>query len=76
MKLAEWMALKGKSDEWMSDQLKVSKVSVSRYRTGARIPEWHVMPKIVRTTNGAVTPNDFMPDGDSKSAREGSRQEA
>lgn len=60
MTLAEWMALTQTSDAAMAKAIGVSKSIVTRYRNGLIRPRWPVLDEIVRVTNGAVMPNDFL----------------
>ena len=61
MTLRAFMAMKGLTVEEMGRMLGVSHVSVSRYRNGLRRPEWDILARIIKVTQGAVTPNDFLP---------------
>ena len=60
MTLSDWMSWQEKTDSWVAERIGVDRVSVCRYRTGTRIPDWDILPRIVQLTSGAVTPNDFL----------------
>lgn len=58
-------------DAWLNDrpelteaafgqQIGVSQAAVNRYRKGLRYPEPPVMRRIMRVTDRAVTPEDFL----------------
>lgn len=57
--LSKFLDDHGLSDADFAAQIGVSRVAVSRYRSGARIPARDVMSRIVDATGGAVQPNDF-----------------
>jgi antitoxin CcdA len=59
MKLQSYLASHGYPAIEFGRRLGVSKASVSRYASGARIPSPAVMRRIVAETEGAVTANDF-----------------
>ena len=60
MKLADYLADKGLSQNAFAKRLKVSHVAVGRWISGERIPEPDNMRAILRETEGVVTPNDFV----------------
>jgi transcriptional regulator with XRE-family HTH domain len=50
-------------------QIGVSEVAVTRYIGGKRMPRPEVLSKIREATNGAVTPNDFLPEQEAGAPR-------
>jgi transcriptional regulator with XRE-family HTH domain len=64
MQLHTYLKLKNITTAEFADLIRVSQAAVSRYATGARRPEWDVLERIVRETDGAVTANDFLPETD------------
>jgi transcriptional regulator with XRE-family HTH domain len=60
MKLATYMKREEINDLEFAGRIGVDRSAVYRYRTGARIPEWSILERIVVTTSGQVTPNDFL----------------
>jgi len=59
MKLKEYLALAGLTATEFGHLIGVSQAAVTRYASGARIPETQTMGRIVEATGGTVTPNDF-----------------
>lgn len=59
MKLAAYLEKVGLSDADFGLKIGVNRQSVHRYKTGERIPDTVIMPRIVAETGGEVTPNDF-----------------
>jgi DNA-binding transcriptional regulator YdaS (Cro superfamily) len=59
MTLSEYLTTKNLSPGEFAKRLKCAEPTVNRYITGARIPEKQMMVRIVRATDGDVTPNDF-----------------
>jgi antitoxin CcdA len=59
MKLQSYLASHDYPAVEFGRRLGVSKATVSRYASGARIPSPAVMRRIVAETKGAVTANDF-----------------
>ena len=53
------MEANGYTDTKFADQIGVSRVAVTLYRNGQRIPRPAVMERIVDVTSGQVNPNDF-----------------
>ena len=43
-----------------AERIGVSRQSLHRYTAGQRRPDWDVLSRIVRETNGEVTANDFI----------------
>lgn len=60
MTLDDWLKRQGESPEWLADKIGVGRPAVTRYLNGSRRPEWDVIERITRVTNGAVTANDFL----------------
>jgi predicted transcriptional regulator len=60
MTINEYMAWKGLDDEQMAVLLRVSRVSVLRYRLEQRRPEWRIMLRLERVSQGLVMPNSFL----------------
>ena len=59
MTLEKYMKANGYTDNKFADQIGVSRVAVTLYRNGLRIPRPAVMERIVDATDGQVKPNDF-----------------
>ena len=59
MTLEKYMRAHGYTDNKFADQIGVSRVAVTLYRNGLRIPRPAVMERIVDATDGQVKPNDF-----------------
>jgi transcriptional regulator with XRE-family HTH domain len=62
MKLAVYLTERGISDADFGAKIGRSRSSVSRLRRGETQPDWVTAAKIMSETNGAVTPNDFLPE--------------
>lgn len=60
MKLADWMALHGLTDDDLAQRLGVDRSSASRYRRGKQIPASTIMVKIAEVTEGEVRPDSFF----------------
>lgn len=60
MTLAEWRKINGVKQRWVADRLGVGPVTVSRWETGTRIPEYQLMREIYFVTVGDVAPNDWI----------------
>ena len=58
--LADYLQEQSISTEDFAKRVKVDPISVGRYLRGERRPNWEVMRRIVKETDGSVTPNDFM----------------
>lgn len=61
MHLSKYMADNGLSDEKVAAAIGKSRVSVTRYRNGKMRPNWETTERICEWSNGAVTPNDWLP---------------
>lgn len=59
MTLAQYLEANNLNPSAFAAIIEVSSEAVSRYRDGERIPSRDIMQRIVETTGGAVTPNDF-----------------
>ena len=59
MTLEKYMKANGYTDNKFADKIGVSRVAVTLYRNGQRIPRPAVMERIVDVTEGRVKPNDF-----------------
>jgi transcriptional regulator with XRE-family HTH domain len=72
MKLSEWLTLKEISDADFGVMIGRSRSAVSRLRREETQPDWETAAKIRDATNGAVTPNDFLPEPSSEPSGESS----
>ncbi len=61
MTLAEYLSKNEIRRDEFAHRIGVSEVSVTRYANGRRTPRPESMRAIIEATNGAVTPNDFLP---------------
>ena len=59
MKLKDWIESTGISPQQFADEVGTSAASISRYCAEKHIPRPGLMQRIVKATNGAVTPFDF-----------------
>ena len=59
MRLKEYLKLNKITNKQFSKELGISPVSLSRYISGERIPEKDIVLKILKQTDGSVSPNDF-----------------
>lgn len=60
MTLKEYMDEHGLSERALADLLKVSRVSVNRWRNGERFPSKACLADLFRVTGGAVRAEDFF----------------
>ncbi|MDH2313370.1 helix-turn-helix domain-containing protein [Methylobacterium brachiatum] len=60
MRLADFLADRGIKDSDFAETIGVSRMTLWRYKSGDRRPEWDVLKRIVQATDGHVTPNDFL----------------
>ncbi|KQS82161.1 XRE family transcriptional regulator [Methylobacterium sp. Leaf361] len=60
MRLADFLADRGIKDSDFAETIGVSRMTLWRYKSGDRRPEWDVLKRIVQATEGHVTPNDFL----------------
>lgn len=63
MHLSEYMAAQRLSDDQMAELIGIDRATVSRIRRGRMKPGWGTLAKIKAATEGAVTANDFLPEG-------------
>jgi len=61
MKLAAYLELRNMRDAEFAALIGVSVSAVQFWRTGGRMPRKAQMQSIFEATDGAVTPNDFLP---------------
>ncbi len=60
MHLKEYLSLNSITSKDFAKHLGVSKISISRYINGVRIPRKKILEKIFKLTKGFVTANDFL----------------
>lgn len=60
MTLADYLADRKLKDSDFAETIGVSRMTLWRYKSGDRRPEWDVLKRIVHATDGHVTPNDFL----------------
>jgi transcriptional regulator with XRE-family HTH domain len=60
MKLSEYRKSAGLTLGQFAEIVGVSDITIGRYERGERTPKPKIMTQIVRVTDGAVTPNDFL----------------
>lgn len=60
MKLSDWMAENGVSDDQMAEKCAVDRVTISRIRRDVNRPSWPLIAKIKDLTNGTVSADDFV----------------
>ena len=61
MTLDEYLTQHEITDAEFAKRIERDPGTVSRLRRGLTKPDWQTMPRIFDATNGAVTPNDFLP---------------
>lgn len=71
MKLSDWLSENQISDGDFGAMIGRSRSAVSRLRREETQPDWETAASIRAATNGAVTPNDFLPDHVASDADEG-----
>ena len=59
MKLQDFIRSKDMTDQQFADYIGVTRVAVTMYRNGDRIPKKEIMQNIRDFTKGKVQPNDF-----------------
>lgn len=59
MNLRDFLSRNGMTALAFARQIETSHVAVGRWINHQRIPNAKMMHRIIRATNGAVTPNDF-----------------
>lgn len=61
MKLADWLDLKGWTQTKLAEKLELSDPrTINRYVRRERLPTPEMQRKIAKTTDNAVTPNDWV----------------
>ena len=60
MRLADYLADQNIPDAKFAALIGVTRQAVGRYKFGERKPEWRVLQRIAKATDGNVTPNDFL----------------
>lgn len=60
MKLADFLSETGLSVIDFAGRIGVTRQALHRYISGERRPEWDVLLRISKETDGKVTPNDFL----------------
>ncbi len=63
MHLADYMALKGLSDQKVAEGIDRSRPTVSRIRRRKVRPDWKTIKKLEKFSGGKVTANDFSASG-------------
>ena len=71
MKLADFLSNADIKATAFAERIGVTRQTLWRYISGERRPEWDVLERIQRETEGQVTPNDFL-DVDPRLLPEGS----
>jgi hypothetical protein len=61
MKLNAYLRLNNITDGEFAVKVRRDRTTVSRWRRGTTRPEWEDVESIVKATDGAVRPNDFLP---------------
>lgn len=61
MTLDEYLTSKNITDAAFAGIISRDPATVGRLRRGITKPDWETLPRIVEATEGAVTPNDFLP---------------
>jgi adenosyl cobinamide kinase/adenosyl cobinamide phosphate guanylyltransferase len=60
MKLSDYMAAHGITDEQMAQRVGRHRSRVSRHRRGVERPDWNAVSAYHTATDGEVTANDWM----------------
>lgn len=60
MRLADYLSDHKIKDATFAAQIGVTRQAVGRYKFGERKPEWAILQRIAKATEGNVTPNDFL----------------
>lgn len=60
MKLDAYIRENGLTDAAFAEKVDRDRSAVSRWRSGATVPDADSLKKILEATGGAVTPNDFF----------------
>lgn len=61
MTLEDYLTTNEITDAEFAKRIERDPGTVSRLRRGLTKPDWQTLPRIFDATNGAVTPNDFLP---------------
>ena len=61
MKLKAYLTRKRLKDYEFAEQINRSAPTVTRLKNGNHLPDWHTMIEIIKATNYAVMPNDWIP---------------
>lgn len=61
MKLDAYIRVTGVTEQELSDETGYSQSAINRLRNGEMNPTMKFLAAISKATNGAVTPNDFLP---------------
>lgn len=61
--LDAWLAANGRTRTWLAEQIGTSTATLSRLMRGKQWPSREIADRIRAITGGAVTPNDFLGDG-------------
>jgi transcriptional regulator with XRE-family HTH domain len=64
MQLSQWMQQHGFDDAAFGAAVDVDRVTISRIRRGVNKPSWDLAARIRDVTQGAVTADDFLAQGD------------
>jgi hypothetical protein len=62
MKLADYLIKHSLSDPEFGALIDRNRTTVMRLREETTRPDWDTLQRIVAATDGAVTPNDFLPE--------------
>lgn len=62
--LRDWLTREGIGIGEFADRIGVTRVTMSRYLAGKRLPRPHIMRRIQAATRGEVTPNDWIAPAD------------
>jgi transcriptional regulator with XRE-family HTH domain len=72
MKLADYLAERKITPSRFAADVGVPASTISRILSGDRSPSMQILAKINSATNGAVTPNDFLPEPSAETSGESS----
>jgi transcriptional regulator with XRE-family HTH domain len=61
MTLSDYLKLNGITEVEFAALIGRSQSAVNRIKLGRRQPDWETLRRIAKATQGAVTPNDFLP---------------
>lgn len=60
MQLSEWMKQESLTDQALSDKLGISRVAVTQYRLGDRMPRPEILVRLCQLTENKVSPIDLV----------------